>query len=122
MMQFAERVGDRRQDCTPDGPRCHKGWICCKKGREREFVWKSGVRPCVELAQKSGCASGGAGGLREAHMYVWLCGMPHEYSEDDVRAYWEECGPIESMDLLRFKDSGRFNGAAFITFRTEVRP
>mmetsp|Transcript_7412 Transcript_7412/g.19776 ORF Transcript_7412/g.19776 Transcript_7412/m.19776 type:complete len:494 (-) Transcript_7412:479-1960(-) len=50
---------------------------------------------------------------------VWLCGMPHEYSEDDVRAYWEECGPIESMDLLRFKDSGRFNGAAFITFRTE---
>lgn len=53
---------------------------------------------------------------------VWLCGMPHEYSEEDVRAYWEECGPIESMDLLRFKDSGRFNGAAFVTFKTEVCP
>jgi len=51
---------------------------------------------------------------------VWLCGMPHEYSEEDVRAYWEFCGPIEALDLLRFKDTGRFNGAAFITFATEV--
>jgi len=46
--------------------------------------------------------------------------MPHEFTEGDVRAYWEECGPIETMDLLKFKDTGRFNGAAFITFQTEV--
>ena len=59
--------------------------------------------------------------LPPPYMQVWLCGMPHEFSEEDVKAYWEECGPIESMDLLRFKDSGRFNGAAFVTFKTEVR-
>jgi hypothetical protein len=29
--------------------------------------------------------------------------MPHEYSEDDIRGYWGECGEVESMELLTFK-------------------
>jgi hypothetical protein len=38
-----------------------------------------------------------------------------------VREYWTYFGELEAVDLLTFKDSGRFNGAAFITFRTQVR-
>lgn len=53
-------------------------------------------------------------------LQVWICGLPHEYSEADIRSYWDECGPIEALDLLSFKDSGRFNGTCFITFRTQA--
>jgi hypothetical protein len=36
-------------------------------------------------------------------LQVWVCGMPHEYSEDDIRAYWGGCGEVESLELLTFK-------------------
>ena len=32
--------------------------------------------------------------------------------------YWGYCGEIESLDLMRFPDTGRFKGICFITFRT----
>lgn len=32
--------------------------------------------------------------------------------------YWSYCGEIESLDLMRFPDTGRFKGIAFITFKT----
>jgi nucleolin len=37
-----------------------------------------------------------------------------------VREYWEYCGPIESLDIMTFPDTGRFKGIAFITFATEA--
>jgi hypothetical protein len=50
---------------------------------------------------------------------VYVCGMPHEWDEETLRMYWAFCGEIESMDLMHFPDSGNFNGALFITFKTE---
>ena len=38
--------------------------------------------------------------------------------EDDVWDYWGYCGDIESLDLMRFLDTGRFKGICFITFKT----
>ena len=38
--------------------------------------------------------------------------------EDDVWDYWGYCGEIESLDLMRFPDTGRFKGICFITFKT----
>ena len=38
--------------------------------------------------------------------------------EESVRQYWAYCGDIESLDLMRFPDTGRFRGIAFITFAT----
>lgn len=38
-----------------------------------------------------------------------------------MRDYWSYCGEIEDMDLMRFPDTGRFKGIAFITF-ADVRP
>lgn len=49
---------------------------------------------------------------------VFVGGMPFHYEEDDVREYWSYCGEIEDLDLMRFPDSGRFKGIAFITFAT----
>ena len=38
--------------------------------------------------------------------------------EEDVRGFWEECGEVAEVDLMRFPDTGRFKGIAFITFGT----
>lgn len=53
-------------------------------------------------------------------MQIWVTGIPHEYDEAAVREYWSYCGEVESMHLLSFADSGRFNGTAFVTFKTQV--
>lgn len=50
---------------------------------------------------------------------IFVGGMPFGYSEEMVREYWEYCGPIESLDLMVFPDTGRFKGIAFITFATD---
>lgn len=42
--------------------------------------------------------------------------MPFSYEEDSIREYWSFCGPIEDLEVLRFPDTGRFKGIAFITF------
>ena len=39
-----------------------------------------------------------------------------------MRQYWGYCGEIESLDLMRFPDTGRFKGIAFITFATVHMP
>ena len=50
---------------------------------------------------------------------VYIGGMPYSYTEEQVREFWEYCGPIESIDMLTFPDTGRFRGIAFITFLTD---
>jgi RNA recognition motif-containing protein len=50
---------------------------------------------------------------------VFVGGMPFSYEEQDIREYWGYCGEIESLDVMRFPDTGRFKGIAFITFATE---
>lgn len=37
---------------------------------------------------------------------------------DTIREYWSFCGEIEDLDLMRFPDTGRFKGIAFITYAT----
>ena len=51
---------------------------------------------------------------------VFVGGMPFGYTEGMVQEYWEYCGPIESLDIMTFPDTGRFKGIAFITFATEA--
>lgn len=50
---------------------------------------------------------------------IFVGGMPFGYSEEMIREYWEFCGPIETLDMMTFPDTGRFKGIAFITFATE---
>lgn len=50
---------------------------------------------------------------------IFVGGMPFSYTEGMIREYWEYCGPIETLDMMTFPDTGRFKGIAFITFATE---
>ncbi|CAK0785027.1 hypothetical protein CVIRNUC_008232 [Coccomyxa viridis] len=58
-------------------------------------------------------------GAQSTERRVFVGGMPFSYEEDDVWDYWGYCGDIESLDLMRFPDTGRFKGICFITFKTE---
>lgn len=51
---------------------------------------------------------------------VFVGGMPFSYEVDTIREYWSFCGEIEDLDLMRFPDTGRFKGIAFITYATEA--
>ncbi|KAK9798166.1 hypothetical protein WJX73_004116 [Symbiochloris irregularis] len=73
----------------------------------------NGATPPQEPQEQS--SAGGQGVPRR----VFVGGMPFSMEEDDVRQFWEECGPIESLDLMRFPDTQRFRGIAFITFCEE---
>jgi len=50
---------------------------------------------------------------------VFVGGMPYAWGEDDVHAFWSECGEIEEVDCFKFRDSGRFKGMAKIVYATE---
>ncbi len=60
-------------------------------------------------------------GVATCTLQIWVTGIPHEYDEAAIREFWSYCGEVESMHLLSFADSGRFNGTAFVTFKTQVR-
>ena len=48
---------------------------------------------------------------------VYIGGIPYYASEDDIVEYFEGyTGAIESVDMLRFADSGKFRGIAMVTF------
>ncbi|KAL6131402.1 hypothetical protein ACLB2K_069778 [Fragaria x ananassa] len=51
---------------------------------------------------------------------VYVGGIPYYSTEDDIRSYFESCGSITDIDCKRFPDTGKFNGIAIITFRTEA--
>ncbi|KAJ3682034.1 hypothetical protein LUZ60_014607 [Juncus effusus] len=50
---------------------------------------------------------------------VVASGMPYTATEEEIREMFEEIGPIETLQLSRFPDSGNFRGLAFITFQSE---
>jgi len=51
---------------------------------------------------------------------VYVGGLAYSCTEEEIRAIFEyECGPVELVDCVKFQDSGRFRGIAFINFKTE---
>lgn len=50
---------------------------------------------------------------------VYIGGMPYSTTESEFYEYWSYCGEIQSMDMLKFPDTGRFRGLAYVTFVSE---
>eukprot|EP00250_Pteridium_aquilinum_P020080 c24696_g1_i2 orf=99-1244(+) len=49
---------------------------------------------------------------------VYVGGIPYYSSEDDIRAFFADCGTISEVNLKTFSDSGKFRGIALLTFKT----
>ncbi len=72
----------------------------------------------------SGGENGDAGGKRKGpegegnERRVFLGGLPFKAQEKDIKAFFKECGPIESVEL-KLGDDGRPSGFGFIVFKKE---
>lgn len=51
---------------------------------------------------------------------VYVGGIPYYSTVDDIRSYFEGCGSITEIDCLKFPETGKFNGIAMISFRTDA--
>ncbi|CAN0847096.1 Heterogeneous nuclear ribonucleoprotein Q [Linum grandiflorum] len=50
---------------------------------------------------------------------VYVGGIPHNVSEDDLRRFCESVGKVTEVRIMKGKDSGEGKGYAFVTFRTK---
>ena len=48
---------------------------------------------------------------------VYVGGIPFYSSEDDILAFFRDCGTISSVVYKTFPDSGKFRGIALLTFK-----
>lgn len=51
-------------------------------------------------------------------LYMGCSQVAYALQVDAIREYWSFCGEIEDLDVMRFPDTGRFKGIAFITYTT----
>ena len=51
---------------------------------------------------------------------VVASGMPYTTTEEEIRGLFDRFGPIRSLQLSRFPDSGNFRGLAFVTFEVNT--
>ncbi|KAJ7981174.1 Heterogeneous nuclear ribonucleoprotein like [Quillaja saponaria] len=49
---------------------------------------------------------------------VYIGGIPHDASEEDLRAFCESIGEVTDVRVMKGKDSGENKGFAFVTFRS----
>jgi RNA recognition motif-containing protein len=49
---------------------------------------------------------------------VFIGRMKRDVTEDEVREFFKDCGTIERVKLLSFKDTGKGAGAAFVRFES----
>jgi nucleolin len=47
---------------------------------------------------------------------VYIEGLPFDASEEDVRAFFRDAGPVRSLRLPRWHDSGRLRGYGHVEF------
>ncbi|XP_021289866.1 heterogeneous nuclear ribonucleoprotein R [Herrania umbratica] len=50
---------------------------------------------------------------------VYLGGIPHDASEEDLRRFCECIGEVTEVRIMKGKDSGEAKGYAFVTFRSK---
>jgi RNA recognition motif. (a.k.a. RRM, RBD, or RNP domain) len=50
---------------------------------------------------------------------VFVSGLPFEIKVSDVQQLFDGCGEIASCKLLKFNDTGRCNGQAYVSFTTD---
>jgi nucleolin len=65
--------------------------------------------------EKTASAAGGESSLNNART-VYVEGLPFDSSEEDVRAFFKDIGPISNVRLPRWHDSGRLRGYGHIEF------
>jgi ADP-ribose pyrophosphatase YjhB (NUDIX family) len=107
-----------------------------KRKKPRKDKWgqpiiDAGDRPAVEPEPEpepepvpAPAAAAAAEEEEEAGIYetgkVVASGLPYTTTEAEIRELFERFGPLRSLQLSRFPDSGNFRGLAFVSFEVTV--
>uniref|UniRef100_A0A453J5Y8 RRM domain-containing protein n=1 Tax=Aegilops tauschii subsp. strangulata TaxID=200361 RepID=A0A453J5Y8_AEGTS len=75
--------------------------------------------PEEPVAAAAAAAEGGEGAGSYERGKVVASGMPYTTTEEEIRELFDQFGPIRSLQLSRFPDSGNFRGLAFVTFESD---
>lgn len=75
------------------------------------------VETAVQVEEEEEEATAAAEGYEPGK--VVASGLPYTTTEADIRKLFEFYGPLQSVQLSRFPDSGNFRGLAFICFESE---
>ncbi|XP_068668439.1 phragmoplastin interacting protein 1 [Aristolochia californica] len=51
---------------------------------------------------------------------IYVGGIPYYSTEDDIRSFFDSCGTLTDVDCMKFPETGKFRGIAFLTFKTEA--
>lgn len=50
---------------------------------------------------------------------LYVGNLSYQTTEDDLRQFFNDCGPVETLKLIMDRETGRSKGFAFVTFETE---
>ena len=48
-----------------------------------------------------------------------MSGLPFEAKAKDTEQFFVSCGPVAHCELIKFEDTGRCKGQAYVTFATD---
>ncbi|XP_048452502.1 RNA-binding protein 34 isoform X2 [Rhincodon typus] len=71
---------------------------------------QTGFHIRVDLASKSK--------IHDHRRSIFLGNLPYEISEDEVREHFSECGAIESVRIVRDRESGMGKGFGYVLFQS----
>lgn len=90
-----------------------------KKGKKKKEVAAAVEEKVVEEVKEMDVAAPESQVIEDVARKVYVGGIPYSYTEDDIWHYFEGCGTITEVDCMKFPDTGKFRGIAFISFETE---
>lgn len=51
---------------------------------------------------------------------LYIGNIPFETTEEEIKALFEPFGPVESLNLINDRDTGRFRGFGFVELEDDV--
>lgn len=95
-----------------------------KKDKWGQPIAAAADEPAVQQVQEEPVAEAAAEEARQGEESyecgkVVASGMPYTTTEEEIRGLFDKFGPIRSLQLSRFPDSGNFRGLAFVTFESD---
>lgn len=91
----------------------------CRKGSKCPYRHDESIREKVLAKKKAGSSSSKSErkkGKNRQSLSVRVFGLNYDTTEEDIRKFFEHCGPIMEVTFPKFEDSGRSKGYCGVLF------
>jgi RNA recognition motif-containing protein len=114
----ADKRPDSEKSCISwkSKGKCNKRDRC--PYRHDEDVQKAALEKIERKKRKTGDDEASTGGKSREPLSIRIFGLSYETTEEDIRAFLGDCGPIMEMMFPTFEDSGRSKGYCGVLFQS----